>query len=40
LEEETIEERINSKSIQQKIKKISTTGVTDARPLVHPKQVG
>ena len=34
--EETIEVAINSKTIQLKTKKISSTGLTDVSALVHP----
>ena len=36
LKEETIEVAINSKTIQLKTKKISSTGLTDVLALVHP----
>ena len=36
MEKETIEVAINSKSIQLKTKKISSTGLTDALASVHP----
>ena len=36
LKEETIEVAINSKSIQLKTKKNSSTGLTDAKASVHP----
>ena len=40
MEEETIKERINSKSIQLQNKKNTFTGLTDARPSIHPEVIG
>ena len=40
MEEETIEVTFKSKSIQLKMKKNSSTGLTDAKASVHPKLSG